>query len=194
MNDTLSTQDLNYQDAVTAVEKTLADLRGCPPKEREQLQADIAQLNEMHDKLTSGRIEIVIFGEISTGKSALVNALIGRQVAEVDVQGGWTQQVWGTVWNGAGYRLPSLEKSEIVIIDTPGINEVGGADRAQLAEVTARQADLILFVTDSDLNDTEYAALVELAAIQKPIICVFNKTDLYLPNVKASLIETLKHL
>ena len=93
---------------------------------------------------------------------------------------------------GAGYRLPSLEKSEIVIIDTPGINEVGGADRAQLAEVTARQADLILFVTDSDLNDTEYAALVELAAIQKPILLVFNKTDLYTPAVKATLIETLK--
>ena len=192
MNDTRSNQNLNYQDAVTAVEKTLADLRGCPPKEREQLQADIAQLNEMHEKLTSGRIEIVIFGEISTGKSALINALIGRQVAEVDVQGGWTQQVWGTVWSGAGYRLPSLEKSEIVIIDTPGINEVGGADRAQLAEVTARQADLILFVTDSDLNDTEYAALVELAAIQKPILFVFNKTDLYLPDVKATLVETLK--
>ena len=192
MNDTRSNQNLNYQDAVTAVEKTLADLRGCPPKEREQLQADIAQLNEMHEKLTSGRIEIVIFGEISTGKSALINALIGRQVADVDVQGGWTQQVWGTVWSGAGYRLPSLEKSEIVIIDTPGINEVGGADRAQLAEVTARQADLILFVTDSDLNDTEYAALVELAAIQKPILFVFNKTDLYLPDVKATLVETLK--
>ena len=108
------------------------------------------------------------------------------------MQGGWTQQVWGTVWSGAGYRLPSLEKSEIVIIDTPGINEVGGADRAQLAEVTARQADLILFVTDSDLNDTEYAALVELAAIQKPILFVFNKTDLYLPDVKATLVETLK--
>ena len=193
LNHSPSTQDLNYQESVKAVEKTLADLRGCPSQERKQLQSDIAQLSEMHEKLISGRIEIVIFGEISTGKSALVNALIGRQIADVDVQGGWTQQVWGTVWSGAGYRLPSLEKSEIVIIDTPGINEVGGADRAQLAEVTARQADLILFVTDSDLNDTEYAALVELAAIQKPIICVFNKTDLYLPNVKASLVETLKH-
>ncbi len=192
MNDTHSSQDLNYQDAVKAVEKTLADLQGCPANEREQLQADIAQLNEMHEKLTSGRIEIVIFGEISTGKSALVNALIGSQVADVDVQGGWTKQVWGTTWNGAGYRLPSLEKSEIVIIDTPGINEVGGADRAQLAEITARQADLILFVTDSDLNDTEYVALVELAAIQKPILFVFNKTDLYLADVKATLIETLQ--
>ncbi len=93
------------------LKKTLADLRGCPANEREQLQSDIAQLNEMHEKLTSGRIEIVIFGEISTGKSALVNALIGSQVADVDVQGGWTKQVWGTVWNGAG--VPITEPGKI---------------------------------------------------------------------------------
>ena len=185
-------QDPNYQEAIKAVEKTLADLRGCPDNEREQLQNDIAQLNEMYEKVTTGRVEIVIFGEISTGKSALVNALIGRAVAEVDVQGGWTKQVWGTAWEGAGHRLPGLDSSEVVIVDTPGINEVGGADRAELAEVTARRADLILFVTDSDLNDTEYAALVELAAVQKPIICVFNKTDLYQPAERESLTEIIK--
>ncbi|MDG1874221.1 MAG: GTP-binding protein [Mariniblastus sp.] len=179
MEETTTNHDPQYQDAIKAVEKTLADLRRCPDEEKKQLQEDIAQLNSMHEKITQGRVEIVIFGEISTGKSALVNALIGRDVAEVDVQGGWTKQVWGTAWEGAGHRLKSLESSEIVIIDTPGINEVGGADRAQLADVTARRADLILFVTDSDLNDTEYAALVELAAVQKPIICVFNKQDLY---------------
>ncbi len=182
----------NYREAIKAVEKTLADLRGCPDAEREQLQKDITQLSEMYEKITTGRVEIVIFGEISTGKSALVNALIGRAVAEVDVQGGWTKQVWGTTWEGAGHRLPGLDSSEIVIVDTPGINEVGGADRAELAEITARRADLILFVTDSDLNDTEYSALVELAAIQKPIICVFNKIDLYLPDVKKSLVNLLK--
>jgi uncharacterized protein (DUF697 family)/GTPase SAR1 family protein len=80
----------------------------------------------------------------------------------------------------------------LVLIDTPGINEVGGADRADLAEVTARRADLILFVCDSDLNETEYAALVELAAVQKPTILVFNKNDLYQPNEKTQLLEMLK--
>lgn len=187
-----SSQDPQYLDAVRAVEKTLSDLRGCPDAEREHLQSDIAQLTEMYDKVTSGRVEIVIFGEISTGKSALVNALIGRAVAEVDVQGGWTKQTWGTTWEGSGHRLPGLEASEVVIVDTPGINEVGGADRAELAEITARRADLILFVTDSDLNETEYAALVELAAVQKPIIMVFNKTDLYEDDVRESLEAMLK--
>ena len=96
MSETTSAQDPNYLEAVKAVEKTLADLRGCPDSEREQLKKDISQLNEMYEKVTNGRVEIVIFGEISTGKSALINALIGRDVAEVDVQGGWTKEVWGT--------------------------------------------------------------------------------------------------
>jgi small GTP-binding protein len=187
-----SVQDPQYLEAVRAVEATLAQLKGCPEAELERLQGDIAQLNAMYQKVTTGRVEIVIFGEISTGKSALINALIGRAVAEVDVQGGWTKQVWGTTWEGSGHRLHGLEMSELVLIDTPGINEVGGADRADLAEITARQADLILFVCDSDLNETEFAALVELAAVQKPTILVFNKIDLYPPHEKAVLLEMLK--
>ncbi len=186
-----SSQDPQYLEAISAVESTLAKLRGCPDAEKRQLQLDIKQLNEMYDKITSGRVEIVIFGEISTGKSAMINALIGKQVVEVDVQGGWTKQVWGTAWDGAGHRVPGLESSEVVLIDTPGINEVGGKDRADLAETTARRADLILFVIDSDLNDTEYSALVELAAVQKPMLLVFNKTDLYSCEVLGSLMETV---
>ena len=49
-----------------------------------------------------------------------------------------------------------------------------------------------MFVTDSDLNETEYAALVELAAVQKPIILVFNKIDLYPAEEKRVLIEMLQ--
>jgi len=189
---TPSAQDPQYLEAIRVVEATLAQLTGCPEAERKRLQQDLAQLNEMYEKLTTGRVEVVIFGEISTGKSAMINALIGRAVAEVDVQGGWTKQVWGTAWEGSGHRLPGIESSELILIDTPGINEVGGADRAELAEVTARRADLILFVCDSDLNETEFAALVELAAIQKPIMLVFNKQDLYRETERHQLIDILK--
>ncbi len=188
---TQTIDDRQYQEAIASVENTLARLRGCPPEELEHLQSDINQLNDMYRKVTTGRIEIVIFGEISTGKSALINALVGRAVAEVDVQGGWTKEVWGTAWDGCGYRVPGLDRSEVVLVDTPGINEIGGTDRIELAETTARRADLILFVTDSDLNDTEFSALLELAAVQKPIILVFNKVDLYSEQSERELLDML---
>ncbi|MEM9411699.1 MAG: GTP-binding protein [Planctomycetota bacterium] len=187
----LTIDDSQYQQAIDSLQSTLSKLRGCSAAEQEKLQSDITQLNEMVDKITKGRVEIVIFGEISTGKSAMINALIGKHVAEVDVQGGWTKEVWGTAWDGSGHRIPGLDQSEIVLVDTPGINEVGGLDRAELAETTARKADLILFVTDSDLNDTEYSALLTLAAVQKPIILVLNKTDLYSKEDLDSLLDLL---
>ncbi len=182
----------SYRDALQAVQTTLGKLKACPKEERERLSNDIANLTRMQDKLTQGRIEIVVFGEISTGKSALINAMIGREVTSVDVQGGWTKEVWGTQWDGCGFRIQGLDASEVVLVDTPGINEVGGFDRKEMAEDTARRADLILFVTDSDLNDSEYAALLQLAAVQKPILLVFNKTDLYSPADRDRLMRVLR--
>ena len=175
----ITDERLQYEEAVRSVEATLEKLKDCPENERREMLKDISQLQDMYNKVTDGRVEIVIFGEISTGKSALINALVGRDVAEVDVQGGWTKHVRSEKWDTCEYRVPGADNSEVILIDTPGINEVGGKDRAEMAETTARQADLILFVTDSDLNETEFAALVELAAVQKPILMVFNKKDLY---------------
>jgi hypothetical protein len=77
-------------------------------------------------------------------------------------------------------------------LDTPGINEVNGAERAEMARDAAARADVILFVTDSDLNDTEYTALVELAAGHKPIVVALNKIDLYTPAERLRLLEVLR--
>jgi len=185
-------QFVNYRDALEAVQTTLQKLRACPEAERQEMLADISRLAEMQEKLTTGRVEIVVFGEISTGKSALINALIGREVTSVDVQGGWTREVWGATWDGCGYRVPGLEQSEVVLVDTPGINEVQGTDRRTIAEDAARRADLLLFVTDSDLNEVEYAALLELAAVQKPMLVVLNKRDLYSAADRQRLLSVLR--
>ena len=191
MNHTTEHEHLQFRRAVVSVESTLAKLQACPPQERQRLQRDIEQLQQMYHKATSGRIEIVVFGEISTGKSALINALVGRKVADVDVQGGWTKTVQASKWENCEYHLPGFEDSEVILVDTPGINEVGGGEREELAEVTARKADLILFVIDSDINETEYVALVELAAVQKPILLVMNKRDLYDPRQWQALNEAV---
>ncbi|MEM6328613.1 MAG: GTP-binding protein [Planctomycetota bacterium] len=186
-------EDRELWAALDAVRGAIEQVERCNPAERDALVAELRELKDLAKKLRSGRVEIVVFGEISTGKSALINALTGASVASVSVRGGWTKDVWRLDWEGAGYCLPGFDQSEVVLVDTPGLNEVGGADRADMARSAAERADLILFVTDSDLNETEHNALSDLAACHKPMLLVVNKTDLYTPqqleDLKTALLE-----
>src|SRR5689334_7170877 len=86
-----ATIDADYEAAMASIRQAIEHFRGCTPEERASLQRDFDQLHSMADKLAAGKVEIVVFGEISTGKSALINALVGEAVAEVNVRGGWTK-------------------------------------------------------------------------------------------------------
>ncbi|MDC0936753.1 GTP-binding protein [Pirellulales bacterium] len=187
-----ATRDSDYLSALKSVRSAIAKMRGCSPQEREHLAGDLDQLERMADKLEMGRVEIVVFGEISTGKSALINALIGQKIADVNIRGGWTKDVWEMPWESAGYVVPGFSHSEIVLVDTPGLNEVAGAERGHMAQQAASRADLVLFVTDSDLNETEYSALTELAASHKPMLLVVNKEDLYRPEELEDLLTLFR--
>jgi small GTP-binding protein len=184
--------ETSYDDALASVRAAIEGFRGCTPAEREALALELDQLQSMAEKLASGRVEIVVVGEISTGKSALINALVGEAVADVNVRGGWTKDVWNVNWKGAGHVVPGFGDSQLILVDTPGLNEVDGAQRAEMAREAAQRADLILFVTDSDLNEVEYSALVELAAGHKPIILVLNKADLYPPEDLQELLSLFR--
>jgi len=76
-------------------------------------------------------------------------------------------------WRGAKSRI------RVDLVDTPGLGEVGGEARSQLAWSEAERADLILFVISGDLCQQEYEALLSLRRVGKPLFLVFNKVDLY---------------
>ncbi|MCA9218352.1 MAG: 50S ribosome-binding GTPase, partial [Planctomycetales bacterium] len=168
-----------FQEALRSVRNAVDKYKDCSDEEKAKLRKDLDQLQDMEQKLTQGRVEIVLFGEISTGKSALINALVGEHVADVNVQGGWTKEAKTVPWTETDYVLPGIDDSRLVIVDTPGINEVGDTDHDALAKHAARRGDIILFVTDSDLNEVEFSAIIALAAVHKPILVVLNKKDLY---------------
>lgn len=195
MND-LSNNDASenddYQAALHSVRQAIDKYQDCSDEERQQLKYDLDELGRMAEKLESGRVEIVVFGEISTGKSALVNALVGQELTQVNVQGGWTKDLWHVPWEGTGYCVPGFPQTEVVLVDTPGLNEVSGAERGEMARVAASKADLVLFVTDSDLNETEFSALEDLAASHKPMLLVLNKSDLYRREELEQLLELFK--
>ena len=56
-----------------------------------------------------------------------------------------------------------------MLVDTPGIDEVGGEVREILANQVARHADLILFVVSGDLQRVELEALSDLRGADKPM-------------------------
>jgi GTPase len=79
----------------------------------------------------------------------------------------------------------------IHVIDTPGIDELGGEARERLAFAAASQVELILFVVDGDITDTELEALRSLVRPQRPIILVLNKIDRYQTSERAALLQKL---
>ncbi|MEM9058658.1 MAG: GTP-binding protein, partial [Pseudomonadota bacterium] len=151
---------------------------------RSALAADYAQVQAMLDKLEHGHVHVAAFGRVSVGKSSLLNALLGEERFSVSPLHGETKTSSMQEW-------PTVDSGGVFLIDTPGINEIDGAEREELAREVAQRVDLVLFVVDSDLTDYELGALRELAATHRPVLLVLNKADRYSAADAAVLLETL---
>ncbi|NJK64346.1 MAG: DUF697 domain-containing protein [Synechococcaceae cyanobacterium SM2_3_1] len=144
------------------------------------IEARLRKLKHLHSKLEQQRLTIAIFGMVNRGKSAVLNALMGKSLLETGPLNGVTRKPCTLAWQpkkAHGSPIPAHYRVDLV--DTPGLNEVEGEVREQLAWSVAERADLILFVIAGDLTQIEYQALLELRALHKPILLVFNKIDLY---------------
>jgi small GTP-binding protein len=167
-------------DTIEALRKLSEDAR-LRPQERASIEREMQDIEEFTAKLENGRVEIAAFGEVGSGKSALLNALAGEQVFAVSAEHGSTDKV-----SKAGFK-----NTRLVLVDTPGINEAAGELRGKLAEETVRYTDLVLFVTDGDLNRVEVDALKELCDLHKPMLLVINKADLLGPAQVKEISESI---
>ncbi|BCL34367.1 hypothetical protein NSMS1_08140 [Nostoc sp. MS1] len=151
------------------------------------VKPEIEVLNSTLSKLDSNIIRIAAFGLVSRGKSAVLNALLGSKILQTGPLNGVTQWPRSVRWQPGG-------KVIVELIDTPGLDEIQGESRAQMARDVVHQADLILFVVSGDITRTEYQALLELRQAQKPLILVFNKIDLYPDTDRAAIYKNLQQL
>lgn len=158
------------------------ELQAAISKELEILQSSL-------DKLDQGVIRIAAFGLVSRGKSAVLNALLGQKILPTGPLHGVTLWPKSVRWTAN-----SESKVQVELIDTPGLDEIEGEARGQMAHQVASQADLILFVVAGDITRTEYEALSELRTAQKPIILVFNKVDLYPEQDRQAIYQQLQKL
>jgi uncharacterized protein len=163
---------------------------GSPPKNSELaglVKPELEALSNTLNKLDSNIIRIAVFGLVSRGKSAVLNALLGQKILQTGPLNGVTQYPRSVRWTPG-------DKVQIELIDTPGLDEIQGEARAQMARDVAQQADLILFVVSGDITRTEYQGLLELRQAQKPLILVFNKIDLYPDTDRETIYRNLQQL
>ncbi len=151
------------------------------------VKPELEALSTTLNKLDSNIIKIAAFGLVSRGKSAVLNALLEDKILQTGPLNGVTQWPRSVRWQPGG-------KVQVELIDTPGLDEIEGESRANMAREVARQADLILFVVSGDITRTEYQALLDLRQSQKPLILVFNKIDLYPDTDRAAIYENLQQL
>jgi small GTP-binding protein len=162
------------------VESQLAEL-DLPAATRLALAAAAAQLAEP--------FLLVVVGEFNAGKSAFINALVGRRVLEEGVTPTTSKVAVLRFAAEAGVRsradglievnAPAELLRSFAVVDTPGTNAVLREHEALTREFLPR-ADLVLFVTSADrpYTESERAFLEAIREWGKKVVVVVNKADL----------------
>lgn len=129
----------------------------------------------MNQTPTSDRIHIGIFGRRNAGKSSILNALTGQNMAIVS-------DIKGTTTDPVSKAMELLPLGPVVMIDTPGIDDDGplGKLRVQKSYQVLNKTDIALLVADArtGLTVEEKSLLAKISEKKIPYVIAFNKSDL----------------
>ena len=108
---------------------------------------------------------------MSTGKSSIIKSLLPEADIDINVRGGSTKEI-------SRYTWATSSDDKLVLTDLPGRNEASGT-LDEMANDEAIRAQVVVYVTDSDLSRTQFEDIQALLSFGKPLIVVLNKSDRY---------------
>ncbi len=129
----------------------------------------------MNQTPASERVHISFFGRRNAGKSSVINAITGQDLAIVSsVKGTTTDPVYKT--------MELLPLGPVMIIDTPGIDDEGelGTLRVKKSYQVLNKTDIAILIVDSTTGktDADYALISRFIHKKIPYLIVYNKIDL----------------
>ena len=129
----------------------------------------------MNNTPSSERIHIGIFGKRNAGKSSVINAITGQNLAIVS-------EVKGTTTDPVLKSVELLPLGPVVLIDTPGLDDEGelGELRVKKAYQMLNKTDVAVLVVDGNVGMTaeDKQILERIQAKGTPYIIALNKKDL----------------
>ncbi len=153
-----------------------------------------------------------VFGATGSGKSSLVNALVGDEVAKAHVRRPTTSQALAVTWDAAGAAdlldwleiRERVERTEpidpragkLVLVDLPDVDSIEAGNRA-IAERLAGQVDALLWVVDPQkyADDVLHAQFIAPHAKHAAVtLVVLNQVDLLAASDRASVVASLQSI
>ena len=129
----------------------------------------------MNQTPASERVHISFFGKRNAGKSSVINAVTGQDLAIVS-------SMMGTTTDPVYKSMELLPLGPVVVIDTPGIDDEGelGALRVRKSYQVLNKTDIAILVVDSTTGkgEEEFALLHKFHEKHIPYLVVYNKIDL----------------
>lgn len=129
----------------------------------------------LNDAPNGERTRIAFFGVRNAGKSSLVNAITGQDLAVVS-------DTLGTTTDIVSKNMELLPLGPVTIIDTPGIDDAGelGQKRIKKTRQALRSCDMAVLVVDATCGMQQAdEELLDLFVQQKiPYLIAWNKSDL----------------
>lgn len=129
----------------------------------------------LNDTPSSERVHIGFFGKRNVGKSSVVNAVTGQELAVVS-------EIKGTTTDPVYKAMELLPLGPVMIIDTPGIDDEGmlGEKRVRKTRQILNRADIAVLVTDAtrETDQVEEDLLALFIEKEIPYVIVRNKWDL----------------
>jgi [FeFe] hydrogenase H-cluster maturation GTPase HydF len=142
---------------------------------------------DLNETPTASRFTIGIFGRRNAGKSSLINALTGQEIA-------LTSEVAGTTTDPVYKAMELLPVGPVVFIDTAGLDDTGelGKLRIEKTYEVLRKCNLALVVADLEagISTFETEFIGQLTQRKIPCVCVLNQCDKRMPG--ADELEALK--
>ncbi len=129
----------------------------------------------LNDTPSAERIHIGIFGNRNAGKSSLLNAITGQELAIVS-------EIRGTTTDPVSKAMELLPIGPVVLIDTPGLDDEGelGKLRVEKSLQVLRKTDCVILVLDAfrpQLSPAETELLDVVKKKELPFVVAVNKID-----------------
>lgn len=142
------------------------------------------EIKKLSDRKETGQVYVAFFGNVSTGKSSIIKALIPNVEIQTHVRGGSTQEMTEYTWR-------STSGDALILTDLPGRNEADGVLDALVHDEAVR-SQVVIYVTDADITRNQYEDIQALFQFGKPLILAVNKVDRYSEAEREQLREHLQ--